>query len=313
MSNINELGTSIQDILGRQGSELLAQLYLANETASDMVQDFNVTTHAATNETVGDITARLIAIQQELGRIAADVASVQDEGNDLLRAWDIGALSAGPTPPRARPVVAKDAHIPLADLYQGVNGFDGTRPDRIAAARHRGMYEGMGISLQRLGCIMLDIEPLKVSDIIAPEDLYFAKNAERNPYLKGAVGEKAPHATLLHGLLQPGPEIQAQVDEVLSGWATEAVIIEDVGFFSGADPEEPNDCIVAHLRTTSSLIEANARLQLLPHIVASPPYRPHITLAYVRKDAVRRDDYIRLLKERYAGKKIRVSGINYGN
>jgi hypothetical protein len=175
------------------------------------------------------------------------------------------------------------------------------------------MYEGMGIDLSAVGCVLLDTDPVTVSDIIEEGDLYYANDPEKYPHSNGIRSEKVPHITLLQGLLQPAPELKDAIDKVLSGWEVDSVTIQEISYFAGADPNEPFDCIIAKLEITDELKEGNDRLQMLPHITMYPgDYRAHISLAYIKRDPERRDTYIAALNERYAGKKIRVRGISYG-
>ena len=160
---------------------------------------------------------------------------------------------------------------------------------------------------------MLDIEPIKVSDIIPPEDLYVANDPVKNPYANGILSETVPHISLLQGLMESGQNVQTQVDKVLEGWNAETVTIKDVTYFAGADPKEPFDCIVARIENSDGLLEGNNRLQLLPHITMYPgEFRAHVSLAYINRNPERRDAYIAALNERYAGKEVRVTGLNYG-
>jgi hypothetical protein len=63
---------------------------------------------------------------------------------------------------------------------------------------------------------------------------------------------------------------------------------------------------------TAELVEGNARLRMLPNIATFPTYRAHITLAYIRKDEERRDQYLDLLRSALIGREVAVRGINYG-
>lgn len=172
------------------------------------------------------------------------------------------------------------------------------------------VYKQLGISTRKLGCIMLDTEPLQVSDVIPLEELYFS---EAMPYAKGVVSEEVPHVTLLYGLMRSGPELQVHVDAVLQGWSAADVVIDHVDFFESTNVDEPYYCLVAKLKVTDTLSEGNARLRFLPHIDTFPTYKPHITLAYINKKANVRDYLIASLNERFAGKSVKVLGVNYGD
>lgn len=172
------------------------------------------------------------------------------------------------------------------------------------------VYEFLGIDTGRLGCIMLDTQPIVVSDIIPTADLYVQEDAE--DYLKGYISEETAHVTLLYGLLRSGQELKNHVDMVLAGWSAESVTIEKVGFFYGEDENGTQFItVVAFIEPDVNLLEGNARIRLLPHIDTFPEYHPHITLAYV-KDSAEWNEHIAVLNERYAGKKVPVVRLNYG-
>jgi hypothetical protein len=61
------------------------------------------------------------------------------------------------------------------------------------------------------------------------------------------------------------------------------------------------------------LAEGNARLRLLPHIDTFPSYRPHVTLAYIKKDKPARKKWVDALGEQFNGKRLTIDPkINYG-
>lgn len=180
------------------------------------------------------------------------------------------------------------------------------------------VYQNLGIDPGNLGCIMLDVQPIVVSDVIADSDLFVSDDPSLG-YVKGNVSEDVPHVTLLYGLLRPGPELQQHVDAVLdindgviADWFPKEVVIDKVDFFYSGDPEQHFVTIVALLQVTPELAEANGRLRLLPHIDTFMEYRPHITLAYV-SDSSDWQGYIKTLNERLAGQSVRSVAVNYGN
>lgn len=172
------------------------------------------------------------------------------------------------------------------------------------------VYEDLGIDTGLLGCVMIDTEPIKVSDIISRDDLYFA-DPELHSYTQGVVSETVPHTTILYGLMRTGLELKKHVDRLLEGWEPGEIIIDKIDFFYGKDEQNSYITIIALLKITDELKDGNGRLRLLPHIDTFQEYNPHITLAYV-KDSSGWQEYINLLNEKYGGKTIQAKNINYG-
>lgn len=173
------------------------------------------------------------------------------------------------------------------------------------------LYKDMGVDLKSLGCIMLDTDPIKVSDIISESDLYVSTNPDLK-WINGIVSENVPHITLLYGLMEKGEVWKEYVDQVLEGWEMKQVQVEKVIAFESTWPAEPYHCLVAELVITPKLLDANARLRMLPHIDTFPVYRAHITLAYIKEDSKKRDTYLEELNTKIAGRKIKTKEINYG-
>ena len=76
------------------------------------------------------------------------------------------------------------------------------------------MYAQLGIDTGKLGCIMIDTEPLVNSDIIPEEDYYYSEDQK---WVQGNVSEEVPHVTLLYGLLRSGNELKKHIYTVLDG------------------------------------------------------------------------------------------------
>lgn len=165
----------------------------------------------------------------------------------------------------------------------------------------------MGISIAGLGCVMFDVEPLPVADVVPADWAYVSSNPERH-WIKGL--EAGDHITLLYGLLSNANTIRAAVDEVLDGWEAGPLSLGSVGSFPSTFEDEPYACIVGHVKVTPELLDAHARLSLLPHIDTHPTYRPHLTLGYVRQE--HETDAIAALREQFAGVPLTPVGLNYG-
>ena len=172
-----------------------------------------------------------------------------------------------------------------------------------------GVYKTLNINLDTLGCIMLDIEPIKGIEV-KEEWLYYAKDKKKF-WIDGFVFNKIAHLTLLYGLLESGLKNKKLVDIVLNGWKLENVEIESIGYFDSPYKDEPYYCIVAHIRVNDKLLEGHQRLEFLPHINTFTDYKPHITLAYVKKDDLVRENIISMFKN-MIGYKLLVKKLNYG-
>jgi hypothetical protein len=176
--------------------------------------------------------------------------------------------------------------------------------DQISSRLFPQVYENLGIDTNKLGCIMLDVEPIEVSSVIDAEDLYRDPEDE---FAQGIISEGTPHVTLLYGLLSSGQAMRKHVTTVLDGWSLDSVQITGVTAFEGNPDFTP---LVAEV-STDGLDEANARLRLLPHIDTFPSYRPHITLAYLKPDGDVAG-YVDTLNRRLALMQVPVLGLNYG-
>jgi hypothetical protein len=148
------------------------------------------------------------------------------------------------------------------------------------------VYASLGIELSKLGVVMLDVDPFKVTEHVlqGEADLYSSQDPNKF-WIQGAVAEESAHATLLYGLMLPARGYESQINVLLQDWTPPTLEIESVGSFTSPYGDEEYACIVAHLKVTPELMEGHQRLQLLPHIDTFPTYRPHVTLAYVKKEA----------------------------
>ena len=172
------------------------------------------------------------------------------------------------------------------------------------------VYEELKINLDTLGCIMLDVEPVKGISI-SEQHLQYAKDKKKF-WIDGFTFNKiAHHLTLLYGLLESGVKWKKYVDEVLKGWKMDTVEIESIGCFDSPYKDEPYYCIVAHIKTTPELMEGHQRLEFLPHINTFAGYKPHITLAYITKDEVVKENTMAMFKN-MIGYKLPIKAINYG-
>ncbi|KSZ59674.1 hypothetical protein Z045_05760 [Rhodococcus pyridinivorans KG-16] len=179
----------------------------------------------------------------------------------------------------------------------------------VSARDFPDLYDGIDIDPNDLGCIMLDTETLDVLKHI-PEDLHsdLVEATTRHDHTMGAVAETEAHVTLLYGLLENGNVWKDKVDTVLKDWKIDTVKIAEVGFFDTSD----SYAVIAHIETTPELIDGHERLTLLPHIQTFSEYKPHLTLAYVSKDADV-DKWVDVLGKAYNGRTVKAKSINYGD
>jgi hypothetical protein len=178
--------------------------------------------------------------------------------------------------------------------------------NQISSRDYPELYEDLGVDVDNLGCIMLDLAPMKVMDYMeGHEDELF----ENPKWDQGSVpAETVPHVTLLYGLLENGNIWKDKVDALLKDWNVKTVKIEEVGFFDTPD----SYAVVAHLEKTKELVDGHERLTLLPHVNTFSEYLPHMTLAYIKKDADV-EKWVKTLNKKYKGKEVKCSGINYGD
>ena len=186
-----------------------------------------------------------------------------------------------------------------------------TRMSHVNANQFPDVYTALGINVSKLGCIMLEVEPLQVTELVmkGKEDLYESKDPEKF-WIAGAVAEHKAHVTLLYGLLEHGLTWKPLVDIVLADWTPPQLVIDSIGVFDSPFANEDYACIVAHIKTTPELLEGHARLELLPHVNTYLEYRPHLTLAYVKREA--KDRWLSELGDQLNGTTLTVKNIDYG-
>jgi len=168
------------------------------------------------------------------------------------------------------------------------------------------VYEELNISLDELGCVMLDLEPLENMGSVALA-LYHSPNKERF-WINGWVCDKNPHITLLYGLVETGVKWENHIETVLKDWQIETVKIDHIDYFDSPYPDEPYYCLVAHIEVTEKLLEGHQRLEFLPHINTFAGYKPHMTIAYIDKNQgeTYRDKMIANFNELWSGKSMEV-------
>ena len=177
------------------------------------------------------------------------------------------------------------------------------------------VYKNMGINLDTLGCVMVDIEPLDNMWSLEQDgfiSLYTSPNLNRK-WINGWVVGEVAHITMLYGLLDNAHNWEKPINAVLKGWEMETIEIDHIGYFDSPYPDEDYYCLVAHIKVTDELMEGHQRLEFLPHINTFTGYKPHMTICYIDKNEKTRDTLIEQFNSLWAGKKLKVkNGINLG-
>jgi phage portal protein BeeE/2'-5' RNA ligase len=239
-----------------------------------------------------------------------DAGYTLDSAIAYVQTGDINVLKKLPKPEEKPEVLSSDEakHTPdqPVDLTHRTSGKGLSKS--ISARDYPDLYEGTGINPDDLGCIMIDTEQLDITDLVEDGEADLVEATDRHEHAMGAVAELEPHITLLYGLLENGNVWKDKVDTVLKGWKIETATIDKVDFFDTPD----SYAVIAHIKVTPELIDGHERLTLLPHIQTFSEYKPHMTLAYVKKDSDV-DKWVKALGAAYNGKEIMVSGINYGD
>ena len=173
-------------------------------------------------------------------------------------------------------------------------------------------YKDLDVNLDKLGCVMLDVEPLKSMIAKDYKGMHYSKNPNRK-WIKGWVAGNVAHVTLLYGLLDNAHNWEKHIEAVLDFWKMDSIEIEDISYFDSPYDDEEYYCIVAHIKVTDELMEGHQRLEFLPHINTFSGYKPHMTICYIRHDEKLRDDYIAKFKKLWKGKELKVKeGRNLG-
>jgi hypothetical protein len=184
--------------------------------------------------------------------------------------------------------------------------------EQIKAHDFPDVYEQLKIDLSTLGCVMLDLDPIPLPSLLPNIELHKSPN-EKRFWIDGWVADKTPHVTLLYGLMQQAKKWDTYIDLLLRDWKLDSITIGDVGYFASPYVDEEYYCIVAHVEKTPKLVEGHQRLEMLPHINTFAGYKPHFTIAYIKKDDEMRDGLIAILKKDLVGKEFKVKkGLNLG-
>lgn len=182
---------------------------------------------------------------------------------------------------------------------------------QLSSHQFEDIYKKLGINVNNLGCVMLDVEKKDIDNLLDEEELYTARDKKKF-WIKGFVAGKKAHVTLLYGLLKQGKLYEPYIKKVLAEWKLGAVEVEKISYFDSAFKDEPYYCIIAKIKVTEKLLEGHQRLSFLPHINTYANYTPHMTIAYIKKNDALRNRVIRDYTESLKGKTLKITGINLG-
>lgn len=179
------------------------------------------------------------------------------------------------------------------------------------------IYTELGIDVNKLGCVMKDIVPMSpvfiMDTILALGDDAYVTNDEDKFWIDGLAIKSNPHITLLYGLLEPAEHYAEHIETLLDGLPIPSLHVESIGHFDSPHEDESYYCIVAHILRSPELLEAHARLQLLPHIDTYSEFKPHFTLAYIKKDEAVLERMKLFFAEHLVGQDLETEpGINLG-
>jgi len=142
-------------------------------------------------------------------------------------------------------------------------------------------------STYKFGCVMLDLSfpnVSKIHDKIKKEDLYTEKDNDKYGI------EKECHITLLYGLHKKVTD--EDVENIIDKYKLPAKVkILDVSLF------ENEKFDVLKFNVSCRLLHSiNKKLKTLPFTSEYPDYKPHLTIAYIKKGKGK--DYVKLFKEK---------------
>lgn len=198
--------------------------------------------------------------------------------------------------------------------------------NELKAHNYPEVYKALGLNLNTLGCVMLDLEPIPEMTFIIQDhkdgaqvnydrymhDYWHVSSNKERFWIDGYVANKTPHVTLLYGLIHTAKNYLWHIEQVLKDWKLDEVEVDHFGYFESPYADEPYYCVVGHLKITPELQQGHDRLCMLPHLKTFPGYKAHVTIAYIKKDDLIRDEFIADLTREFAGKKLGVTGVNYG-
>ena len=132
------------------------------------------------------------------------------------------------------------------------------------AATNADLDAKLGIDVDRLGCVMLDVDDPGIAQL-----------------LPASVWAEPPatdwHITLLYGLLKPEIDLVGMVGMALDHWVP-PLEVATIGYDMFGAAED----VLVLLLNDQRLYTAHGLLSRLPHVNTWPHYRPHITIGRVQ-------------------------------
>lgn len=124
------------------------------------------------------------------------------------------------------------------------------------------------------GCVMVDVPVSnwdEITSYIDPEDVYTGDDDTHGI-------QENPHVTILYGLHK---EVTSEmVKSVFEGFTKDINIeVNGIGIFENKD----YDVVKFNVNPDGALQELHNKLSELPNSNSFPDYKPHITLAYIKK------------------------------
>ena len=170
-----------------------------------------------------------------------------------------------------------------------------------------------GLSIPDLECVMLDLPSIDVRAFLGgdfKEKNFFYGDIPELKYAQGPVAEKQAHVTLLFGI-HPSETYVDDVMAALDGWTPEEIYIRKASYFPSSVEGQDYKCIVLEVIPSANLINANKRLQALPHTNRFTEYKPHVTLAYVKGD-INIDKWLNRLNGFFTNRVLYPTALNLG-
>lgn len=174
-----------------------------------------------------------------------------------------------------------------------------------------------GLKTSDLECVMLDVAPIPVSQIMGENynsDHLFFGDIDELKYAQGAVAETEAHLTLLFGI-HPSETYREDVKSIVGDFeydVPDLVFVSHIGYFPSYIEGQEYYCVVAHLQHKQDILALNRRLTALPHTNQHPEYKPHVTLVYLKRDAPLHL-YLDKLSHALNGRAFPVMGVNLGD
>lgn len=168
----------------------------------------------------------------------------------------------------------------------------------------------IGQNLDNQGWIGATTEPLAITSLLNDELKTQLYDGELNTETTNIPAQENPHFTVFYGLTREGMETHdIDLSEILEENLPSEVVVDKIDIFDNNDNYK---IIVAKLKKTDELQRLHNEFLALDHYPQEfSEYTPHITLCYIKKDAIA-EDFIRSFCS-YVGKVIKTTGFQIDN